>query len=49
VVGDTALVAAAASTILGELIGPVALKRALTRAGEISEAPDSSPQTETAR
>lgn len=37
IVGDTILVAAAVSAIFGELVAPAALKRALTRAGEIAE------------
>jgi hypothetical protein len=37
VVGDTVLVAAAASAIFGELIAPAALRRALVRAGEVPE------------
>ncbi|MDB4994279.1 MAG: hypothetical protein JWM74_1711 [Myxococcaceae bacterium] len=37
VIGDTVLVAAAASAIFGELIAPAALRRALVRAGEVPE------------
>jgi hypothetical protein len=37
VVGDTVLIAAAISAILGEMVAPVALRRALFRAGEIPE------------
>ena len=37
VVGDTVLVTAAVSAVLGELIAPAALRRALVRAGEVPE------------
>jgi hypothetical protein len=44
VVGDTLLLLAAISMLLGEWLGPAALRRALTRVGEIAPeepAPDS--------
>ncbi len=37
IVGDTALVTAAASAVFGEFVAPAALKRALVRAGEVRE------------
>ena len=40
--GDTVLAVAAATTILGEFVGPGALRISLRRAGEISPAPASS-------
>jgi len=36
-VGNTVLAAAAAAAVVGEFVGPVALRRALRRAGELSE------------
>lgn len=45
-VGDTALATAIAATVLGEIAGPLALKRVLTRAGEL--APPAVPETTSA-
>jgi hypothetical protein len=44
-VGDTILAAAVASALLGELVGPSSLKRALTRAGEIAPVEETSEPT----
>jgi hypothetical protein len=40
-VGDVVLATAVASTAIGEIAGPVALRQLLTRAGEVAEAPPS--------
>jgi len=48
-VGDTVLVAAAASAIFGELVAPMALKRALARAGEVPEPAQQEPAPEAAQ
>jgi hypothetical protein len=46
-VGDVVLASGAFFTVLGELVGPAALKRALVRAGEVDTSPDpvSGPST----
>jgi hypothetical protein len=43
-VGDGALVASVAAAVLGEIIGPPTLRRALARAGEIEESETPSPE-----
>jgi hypothetical protein len=42
-VGDTILVVAVLSAVLGEIVGPLRLRRALQAAGEIVEAPAAAP------
>jgi hypothetical protein len=42
-VGDTVLLAAAATTIFGEFVGPARLGASLTRAGEIAEPKPAAP------
>jgi Kef-type K+ transport system membrane component KefB len=49
VVGDTVLAAAAASTMLGEFIGPFALRAALSRAGVVPAVSPGEPQETTAK
>ena len=41
--GESALLAASAATIFGELVGPTLLRRALTRAGEVERAEGAPP------
>ena len=41
--GDTVLAAATAFTLVGELVGPAALRRALIRAGEVDTTSDGPP------